>query len=200
MATRIIGVTDKFINTFSNYGRQRNHLFKELNEVGLKHIRERKLPDNSRVILGYQDKDAQRALFAFKVNPDLTMIQKTTSSSHALLPFKDVTNTITRVFADKTGNAVKTEHQTAKYINDKLVYKSNIKCKGDAHKSVQIDKNGSGFISNLDNSLNKSEKVIKSVEFKNGKDYYGFAEQADGTRNYVKNIDGVEYSFTTKRS
>ena len=200
MATRIIGVTDKFINTFSNYGRQRNHLFKELNEVGLKHIRERKLPDNSRVILGYQDKDAQRALFAFKVNPDLTMIQKTTSSSQALLPFKNITNTITRIFADKTGNAVKTEHQTAKYINDKLVYKSNIKSKGDAHKSVQIDKNGSGFISNLDNSLNKSEKVIKSVEFKNGKDYYGFAEQADGTRNYVKNIDGVEYSFTTKRS
>ncbi len=201
MATRIIGATDKMMNLFSRYGRERNNLFSELKQAGINHIRERKLSDNSRVILGYKNESSSRADYAFKVNPNLTMEQKTIKNRVALLPFQNLIKTITRVFTDNKGNMTKFEEKMVKYINNSIIYKSSTVKNGENKiKIIQTDEFGNN-IKPLSKKLNNdNSKIIKSVEFQQDGNYYGFAEGTDGSKRFVKNIDGVEYSFTTNYS
>jgi hypothetical protein len=42
------------------------------------------------------------------------------------------------------------------------------------------------------------KNVVKSYVKLKDNDMYGFYQQADGTRHYVKNIDGVKYKFSSK--
>ena len=42
------------------------------------------------------------------------------------------------------------------------------------------------------------ENIIKSYVRINGNDMYSFYQQADGTKNYIKNIDGIEYKYSSK--
>ena len=201
MATRIIGATDKMMNLFSRYGRERNNLFSELKQAGINHIRERKLSDNSRVILGYKKESSSRANYAFKVNPNLTMEQKTITNRTMFLPFQNLIKTITRVFTDNKGNLTKFEEKIVKYINNSIIYKSSTVKNGENKiKIIQTDEFGNN-IKPLSKKLNNdNSKIIKSVEFQQDGNYYGFAECTDGSKRFVKNIDGVEYSFTTNHS
>lgn len=201
MKTRIIGPVDKITNNFTKYGRERNNLISELKQIGINHIRERKLPNNSRVMVCYKDKASSRVEYAFKVNPDLSLEQKEYRSSTIFSPVRTVIKNISRIFADNKGKEIKQEEKIVKYINDVPVYTSYSVNKGNHSKKIQVAANQYNLTDTKGQAGQSIRKITEFNEKKGNKiNSYSCKEMTDGTRKYEKNIDGVEYSFTTNHS
>lgn len=196
MPTRIIGASDRFVNLFTKYGRNRNHLFNELERKGMEHIVERKLDNNSRVILAYKDRYAKRCSYAFKVNPDLSLEQKTYFPIKIMLPRKTCKR-IDKIFADTNGNRIKQNTKSVTYINNKPIGEENITIKGSRLKRVAASEYAN--IEPRYTNVKESDNYVKCVENIKGKDSYTFLEHVDGSRTYIKNIGGQNYFFTTRK-
>ncbi len=193
MVTRVIGFGDRLVNIFTKYGRNRNHLFKELKSNGINHIRERKLPDNSRVILGYKNESSKKADYAFMVKPDLTLEQKTVSSSYILNGLGDTNLYISKVWADNTGEKVKEEFRNLKYRNNRIVGKTKSTLNNE-YSTVHAEGEGIGRLSAITNDI---KKLYKREAVRNS-DKYQMIQYKDGSRLYEKRIGDVEYTFSTK--
>ena len=196
MPTKIIGFSDKVLNVFTKYGRQRNHLFKELNKNGYNYITERKLPNNSRVILGYQNEVSKQAQLAFKVNPDLTMEQKRIDKKYILNGLGDRYLRIEKVWTDKNGKKAVEHIRNIKTRNKKIVGTHSLEIDYSKDATVKYDNECVDMISGF--SSNKISKIFKKIEMAEPKAYL-FIQHTNGTRNYTKFADGVEYNFSTKR-
>ena len=192
MQTRVIGVQDRFFNIFTKYGRNRNHLFKEMKAKGINHIRERRLQNNSRVILGYENADSKTASYAFMVNPDLTLEQKTVETKYMMNGFGDQYVYITKIWADNKGEKVNQEYRTLKYRNNKIVGKTRSTLDKKL-STARAEGEGIGWMTAIMDGrvkLYKRESMVNS-------DYYKMAEYEDGRREYEKRIGDTEYYFST---
>ena len=87
MQTRVIGLGDKVFNIFTKSGRQRNSIYREMRQQGLYHIRQRKLSDNTRVILGYKNSMAKLAKAAYMIKPDLSTENKIFNKINGYFPY-----------------------------------------------------------------------------------------------------------------
>ena len=130
MPTKIIGPSDIFFNKFTSGGRKRNNIYRDLCRKGFGEIRERELPDKSRVILGYSDEASAPAGIAIKLNPDMSMKIKEYSSIYAKLPFVKSRKTIIKIFKDNAGNIFR------KFKLDRIYEKDSLKT-----RTVTIEKN-----------------------------------------------------------
>jgi hypothetical protein len=193
MQTKIIGFGDKFCNIFTRYGRNRNNLYRELKDKGMTYIRERRLPNNSRVILGYKDAQAKSAEYAFKVNPDLTMEQKCVNTKYMLNGMGDVVVYIDKVWADSNGEKLEQEFRTIKYRDNKVVGKTRSTLNKE-YSTVRTEGEGINWLTAIPDGrvkLYKREAVGNS-------DKYVMTEYEDGTRTYEKRVGDTEYFFSTK--
>ena len=203
MATRIIGITDRIANSFSKFGRERNHLYKSLNERGINHIRERKLPDGSRVALGYKNKNSKSATYAFRLNPDLTMVQKHYRFKHVLNGLGDQILNINKTWADNKGNAVNKIARELRYRNGEIVGES--KHKKLAYNTVNVmelkgESIGREIVQqDLKELSDMAPESISRVYWKQIPGKYLFIQSGDGNRVFKKDVNGVEYSFSTAK-
>ena len=196
MPTKIIGFSDKVLNVFTKYGRQRNHLFKELNENGYNYITERKLPNNSRVILGYQNKVSKQAQLAFKLNPDLTMEQKRIDKKYILNGLGDRYLRIEKVWTDKNGKKAVEHIRNIKTRNKKIVGTHSFIVDNSKDATVKFENECVDMVHGF--SSRQVSKILKRTSMTKPKTYQ-FIQYTDGTRDYSKFADGVEYNFSTKR-
>ena len=194
MQTKIIGFSDKFFNIFTKYGRERNHLFKELNKNGYKYILERELPNNSRVILGYENQASKGARLAFKVNPDLTMEQKRIDKKYVLNGLGDKYLRIEKIWAGSDGKQIAKNARTIKTRNKKIAGKSEFTIDS---KNAVVKYEGECVDMLSDLSSKQISKIYKRTKMLTPESYQ-FRQYTDGTRDYEKFINEIEYKFSTK--
>ena len=196
MATKVVGIGDKALNIFTRYGRERNHLYSELRRDGIKHIVDRKLPNNSHVILGYVDKDSKYAKYAFKVNSALSLEQKTSYTKTILNLFGEKDLLISKIWANNEGEQIGKEVKNIRYRNNHVAGKTKSAINDKTNIAVAIFENeGVNILSGM--SSDKISKIYKRTNLIKP-DTYEFIQYTDGTREYKKFIDGVEYRFSTK--
>ena len=196
MPTKVIGFSDRVLNVFTKFGRQRNYLFKELNKNGYSYITERKLPNNSRVILGYKNESSKQARYAFKVNPDLTMEQKRIDKKFMLNGLGDRYLHIEKIWTDKSGKKVAEHIRDIKTRNKKVVGTHSYIVDYSKDATVKYDKECVNMVHGF--SSNQVSKIFKKTSMTKPKTYQ-FMQYTDGTRDYSKFADGIEYKFSTKR-
>ncbi|MBE7710857.1 MAG: hypothetical protein E7Z92_01820 [Cyanobacteria bacterium SIG31] len=195
MKTKIIGSVDILTNKFTKFGRERNNLIHELEEIGYRQFRERVLKDKSRVLLAYKPgKDL--AGCAFRLYPDLAMEQKTYSKKHFLLPNNPTEISISKIFANNKGEATKEIHKKIRTDNKGLLLNYEYTM-DDLENSILIKKKFSidGFREFVLGLKNFNEFYTKEIG-NNRK--YSFYRHTDGTKTYIKNINGEEYIFRSK--
>ena len=118
-ATKIINNVDRFTNYFTKYGRNKNNLLNDLKNAGYNEFRERTLKDKSQVLLAYKD-NQPLASYAFRLFPNLSMIQKSTSSTKILSFIKINLKRITKLFVNEKGEEVKEYSKNLRYENNRL--------------------------------------------------------------------------------
>ena len=195
MKTKIIGSVDILTNKFTKFGRERNNLIHELEERGYRHFRERVLKDKSRVLLAYKP-GKNLAECAFRLYPDLAMEQKTYSKKHFLSPNNSTEISISKIFANNKGEEIKEIQKKIRTDNkgQLLNYEYTM---DDLENSILIQKKYSingfkDFVLGL-----KDFNSVYTKEVGNNRKY-SLYEHTDGTRTYIKNINGEEYFFRSK--
>jgi len=199
MKTRVIGAMDIVANKMTEFGRSRNGLYKALKDNGYNYILERKLPDKSRVITAYKNKNSANPEYAFKVNQDFSMEQKKYFHVKYLLPGDRRESGFQKVYVNGNGKVERSEKLVNRIINGVPVSKEKEVIREGYKKRTQY---GVADCVNIRYAnLNKSDfpKLTKCVEQYDDGKAYTFLEQADGTRTYVKNINWQNYFFTTKK-
>ena len=186
-ATRIIGNFDKFTNSFTRYGRNKNFIIQELKDSGFSEFRERTLKDKSQVLLAYKE-GKNLAEYAFRLYPNLSMIQKYISKSYALINFPLSRIKINKMYIDPKGKNLFEKSTCSRYLNKKLTEKNTRIW--DFKKDIDIIKD------ELFSPLGEND-IIKSYEKRWDGNNYKFTQYANNKRSYYKNIDGIEYSFNS---
>ena len=197
MPTTIVGPKTEFKNLFTKFGIEKNNLYRQMRKAGYVEIRERTLPNGSTVALGYKD-SAKTNDIAFMLHPDLTMVQKTASKSHALLPWKQEEVNIRREYANQEGDVIRIKDTHTKLVGDKLVEKHEVDNNlNEGITSRHYNKYGnvkpSGMVYN-----GATGDVVKCTEKIKNNHNYCVLEHSNGQRTYIKNINGVNYTFTSK--
>lgn len=197
MSTIVVNKTTVFRNMFTKYGRSVNHLYKDIKNQGCKYILERTLPDKSRVIVAYPNAESKGAKFAFKLNTDGSMEQKTYSNSQILLPFDKYKQSITKIHADKNGMPISEKRINKDFINNELVHK-NVYVNNDKYISIyEYNKYGSNQINY--NELYPNVKESYNKTYLDGSRDYLYVQCMDGTKQFFRNINGESYKFTTAK-
>ena len=183
MSTKIIGATTKLFNNFTETGRLKNKMYKDLSEIGMREIRQRAVSKDKFVLMASKEKGCGKSNMTFGVDLKKGYIQKQYTKSVALLCFDKRTATITKIFSDWKGNLLRRFDKIRVLINGKTFStKSITEVPGKYTKRSEIG--------------NEPKRNI-SINFANG-NTYRFTEYENGQRVYNKNIDGVEYSFAAK--
>lgn len=199
MSSIVVGPSVKFKNFFTRFGREKNNLYRQLNKAGWGHIIERSLPNGSTVALGYKTASSATNDIAFLVKPDLTLIQKEYKKAHILNLQGTKIIDIDKIYADKEGNItrIKTKNLTKK--NGEIV-KSEICDEIIGQNKSQEIYNRYGYAIPNGLSIKKIPiaDVIKS-KTKSRKDFtYSVLHHSNGTRTYIKDVNGQTYTFTSK--
>ena len=198
MSTIIVNGIHRFKNAFSSQGRAMNKFYKEINGNGCKHIRERVLPDNSRVLLAYENPQAKTAAYSFKLNADGSMEQAKRQSLSMFSLVRNKVSTITKIFANKDGVKTKEVLNKSEYDSSGNIIRKKIKTYTDDYTKKQSYEKYGGILKH-DGILypNVTESIIKESVKNSNK--YAYIKQTDGTKTFVKNINGVDYIFTTAK-
>ncbi len=195
MPTRIVGIADKTLNIFTKYGRERNHLYRELRQSGMNYILDRKLPNNSHVILGYANKNSKYSEYSFKVNPDLSLEQKTSCKRFITNIFGDKVIEINKLWANNKGKQIKNEVRTILYRNDRVIGKTKSIMDDKTNNALNVFEGSKVSLWGMDPL--KVSKLYKRLNIITP-DTYEFTQYKDGSREYKKFIDGIKYYFSTK--
>ena len=190
MKTRIISSADRFKNAFTKYGRNKNNLLKNLEKHGFTQFREKSLKDKSQVLLANKPGDNIRG-YAFRLFPDLSMEQKYIDIKDALFSIPIKMLKITKIFADKSGKAIKEHSKKILYQNNTFIDKEERIW--DIKKDIHIDK-----FERPGTWEEQGMKLTKTYEKTWDNNSYKFLQEADGTRHYIKYINGIEYKFSSK--
>ena len=192
-ATKIIGKFDRFTNSFTKYGRNKNEIMKRLEKRGFSEFRERTLNDKSQVMLAYRG-SKRLADYAYRFFPDLSIEKKESGKKRAFFSRSISVQKIWKSLKDKRGNLISEYCKRMRYENDVFIEKEERF--NDLVKDILIVKEE---MARGENDPNLGlENIIKSYVRINGNDMYSFYQQADGTKNYIKNIDGIEYKYSSK--
>ncbi len=188
MQTRVICLGDRFCNLFTKSGRQQNSIYKNMRQQGMDYIRERRFPDNSRVVLGYKSETEKLANIACLIKPDFSTELKT---SNRVKGFNNYL-IIGKVWKNPEGEEIK-QKVTGIIFSDK-----------DKHIAGKIqnytDESHPNLIMKYDimqfsyPSETRNEKVYK-VQSKLNSDYYMLTQHSDGSREYEKSINGEKSVF-----
>lgn len=191
--TKVIGKMDFFKNKFKTQGRSENCLILQLKDMGFSEFRERTLKDKSKVMLAYKS-GKKLAEFACRIFPDLSIEQKYIKHMSAFFKNSHKLQIISKTFQDKYGETIKEYTKKMRYLNGAFVEKDERY--NDYVKDILIVKEETPRGENDPNL--KLKNIVKSYSRLKGDDIYSCYQQADGTRNYIKNIGGVEYKFSSK--
>lgn len=110
MKTRIIGNRDVFLNKFSEYGRRRNKVIRQLQDQGCSIIYERKENCNSRVYLGYMNQYVPRANYAVRICRNGTEQFKYSESKYSPIPSSLKSYKFVKQYQDANGNQQRKLH------------------------------------------------------------------------------------------
>ena len=193
MKTRAINSYRRFINIFTCQGRSSNAVYKKLNKNGMTYIRERELSDKSRVILGYENKASKTNAFAYKINPDNTAVQKSYEYNTVFNLFDDINKSITKLWLDSTGKVAERENINIRFRGAKMLGRMKY------FLSKRLLKQSyEGSFTNIINSDRPLKKMYRKITTTNkNTDLYSVFEYSDGTKEYKKKVNGIEYFFRT---
>lgn len=189
-ATKIISNTDKFMNLFTCYGRNKNKVINRLEKRGFSEFRERTLKDNSQVLLAYRT-PKNLATYAYRFFPDLSMVKKESGIKRAFWQYLIELNQVRKTVIDKKGKMIKEYLQRLRFIDDVCVEKE--KRIYYPEQDLKIEK------TEIPNTWKEYDKtLVKSYEKSWGDNFYKYFQEADGTNYYIKDIEGVAYRFSSK--
>ena len=195
--TRVVNTSVKAKNFLTRFGREKNSLYKQMEKAGYVNILERNLKNGSTVTTA--NKAGTTETIAFMLHPDLTMEQKTISKSTVLVPWNEKRINIEKVFADSKGDATKIKSLNIRKVNGKNVERdfaeNNLKERKITRKHF---KQYGGALPQDVKIKVPSADVIRSTEKINGSNSYYLLEHSNGTRTYIKDVNGQTYTFTSK--
>ncbi len=186
MNTKIIGNYDRFINMFSKTGRVKNKMYKELYHNGMKEIREREISKDQFVLLASKQVKNGRSSMTFGVDMQKGYVQKETGLAKMMLPFDRYRSSIVKHFTDWQGNLIARLTKSKVFDNGKTVDSKIVKEIPGKYAKV------------CETSVYTPVRRSVNVEYANG-NKYAFAEYKTGHREYNRTVDGVEYSFSSKK-
>ena len=120
--TKIIGNIDRFKNSFTKYGRNKNAIMNKLKEQGYNEFRERTLKDKSQVMLAYRG-SKKLADFAFRFFPDLSIEQKYSGFKRAFFRNTIKVQKIIKALHDGNGKLINDYTKKMRYENGEFVEK-----------------------------------------------------------------------------
>ena len=191
--TKVIGKIDVLKNSFTRQGSNENCLILQLKDIGFSEFRERTLKDKSKVMLAYKS-GKNLAEFACRIFPDLSIEQKYIRYMSAFFKNSRKLQIISKTLQDKYGETIKEYTKKMRYLNGVFVEKDERY--NDYVKDILVIKEETPRGENDPNL--KLKNIVKSYSRLKGDDIYSCYQLADGTRHYRKNIDGVEYKFSSK--
>lgn len=192
-ATKIIGKFDRFTNSFTKYGRNKNEIMKRLEKQGFSEFRERTLNDKSQVMLAYRG-SKRLADYAYRFFPDLSIEKKESGKKRAFFSRSISVQKIWKSLKDKRGNLISEYYKRMRYEND--VFMEKEERFNDLVKDTLVVKEE--IVRGVNDPNLGLNDIVKSYVKISGNDMYGIYQQSDGIRNYIKNIGGVEYKFSSK--
>ena len=192
-ATKIIGKFDRFTNSFTKYGRNKNEIMKRLEKRGFSEFRERTLNDKSQVMLAYRG-SKRLADYAYRFFPDLSIEKKESGKKTAFFSRSISVQKIWKSLKDNKGNLIREYLKKIRYENGVFVEKEERI--NDLVKDFLIVKEENSRGVNDPNI--KLKNIVRTYSKLKDDNIYSFHQLDDGTRVYFKNIDGVEYRFRSK--
>lgn len=199
MPTIRVDTLHRFKNYFSSYGRGVNGLYRNLDKDGCHYLLERELPDKSRVLLAYQNKNSLRAKYAFKLNTDGTMIQKKTEKSMIMGMYNDTICATSKIFTDKEGYKNKEIIRKVRYNTNQGVIDKYINKQTEKYFSeYKYHQYGEKHIHHNRVYPDVEESFVKISTDGKGNDYT-YIKNTDGTKTFIKNINGINYTFTNAK-
>ena len=194
MKTRAVNNATRFFNIFTRQGRKINNIYKKFNENGMGYIRERTLRDKSRVILGYENPASPKNSFAFKINPDFKIEQKSYEKSTVLNLFNHTNRSISKIWMDENDKVIDREVKNMRFRDNKLIGRMKYFL---SEKLLKQSYEGA-FTDLIESHGRPIKKAYRRLVTSDGRtDLYSIFEYADGTKEYKKHINGIEYIFST---
>lgn len=190
-----------FKNEFTTLGRVANDRYRQLNKRGCHYILERKLPDKSRVIIAYPNQSSAKSKFVLKINPDGSIIQKTneTTKTPSYLTLTNKMQTITKVYLDASGKKIKEIIKRLTYDLDNKVSHKHVTKRTDKYASnYEYDTYG-GRHSQCNRIINNVKESYSNIALDGSENQSLYVQTMDGTKTFTRFIDGIDYSFTTKK-
>lgn len=200
MKTKSVGNIKLFTNMFTKTGRQKNNLYTKYKNWNCQHFVERTLPDGSTVGLAYLKKESPLASFAFKLEQNGAVKEKYFSSQSKGLVIRDSKNiTINK-------SQISPEGKIVNEVKKQFTYEGNNLCSenitelsnGLITKSDRFFEYG-GVSPRLVNYNGDSNDVYRVKELVGDNGTLCVMHHLDGSRTYVKEINGENYFFTTRK-
>ena len=196
MKTKAINDIHRFFNIFTKTGRAKNKVYRELYNNHILYLRERKLPDKSTVILGYETPATKTNSFAYKLNPDYSIQKKSYEENSILNLFSDLHSSISKAHIDNTGKVIEREVKNIRLRGDKIIgrmkYYLSERLLKQSYEGAFTD-----LIESDGRPINKAYRRLITTDGKTN--LYSIFEFKDGTKEYKKHINGVDYFFRTAK-
>ena len=193
MKTRAVSNYQRFFNIFTRQGRKINDMYKKFNANGMGYIRERTLPDKSRVLLGYETHASKADTFACKVNPDCSVIQKSYQNDIIFNLFHDTNRCITKLRYDIKGEIAERENKHLRFRGDTMLGRMKYYL---SKKLLKQSYEGS-YTDMLETHGLLTKAYRRLTTTPENTNLYSVFEYADGIKEYKKIICGIEYTFRT---
>ena len=193
MKTKAVGNCQRFFNIFTRQGRKINDMCRKFNADGMEYLRERTLPDKSRVMLGYENSASKTDSFACRVNPDCSVIQKSYQNDTIFNLFHDKNRCITKLKYDSAGKLTERENKTMLFRGDTMLGRMKYYL---SKKLLKQTYEGS-YTDILETSGRLTKAYRRLTTTPENTNLYSIFEYADGIKEYKKNIGGTEYIFRT---
>ena len=197
MSTKIVGPQVKFKNIFTKFGREKNHLYKEMKKAGFAEIRERNLPNGSTVALGYKGSKGTNDI-AFLLRPDLSLEEKAVKNSVGLTPWKQKTSVIDKFYADKNGEVVRHKTKKVVRINDSVIASEIVDNQPNKLSTTKASSKYGGVKPKTVECDIPAKDIAKFTEKTKDNFQYCVLENLDGSKTYIKSINGQNYTFQTR--
>ena len=198
MPSMTVNFAVKARNSLTRFGREKNHLYKQMKDAGYAQIIERNLPNGSTLALGYRTPQSKTNEIAFMLNKDLSLVQKMTEKSKALVSWLQTSTRVLRQYANRKGDITRIKDVRSDFINGELYAKSfSDKYIGKSSTNKMYNKYGNAVPREVRSEV-PSADIIKSIHKSNEKMDYYLLQHSDGKMTYIKDFGGQRYTFTSK--
>lgn len=200
MKTKTIGSVDIFKNIFTQQGRQKNKIYNELKNRNCKNMLETSFADGTIAGTGDFFKKNSVGNCTCILQPNGKILKKISEVQIRGLSKRNAKRvSIKKILTDINGKIQEELTKNICYEDDKICIKDITKIKnGEITKREKMYYFGSVTPSLVD--YNKSNHdVYRAKEFSTKNGAICLLEHLDGNKTFVKQINGINYFFTTKK-